>query len=91
MDAVYTFDPAAKAYLTEETLHTQCIGDNSEDTSTELNKGEQIVDDLDPELITLIPFGTVIDEIRAAVLFDFIVDDGVYSNREKAAPQISKK
>jgi len=83
LDAVYTFDPAAKAYLTERLSILNALGDNSEDTSTELNKGEQIIDDLDPELITLIPFGTVIDEIRATVLFDFIVDDGVYSNREK--------
>ena len=85
------FDPAAKAYLTERLSILNALGDNSEDTSTELNKGEQIVDDLDPELITLIPFGTVIDEIRATVLFDFIVDDGVYSNREKKKPQISQK
>ena len=83
LDAVYTFDPAAKAYLTERLSILNALGDNSEDTSTELNKGEQIVDDLDLGLITLIPFGTVIDEIRATVLFDFIVDDGVYSNREK--------
>ena len=90
LDAVYTFDPAAKAYLTERLSILNALGDNSEDTSTELNKGEQIVDDLDPELITLIPFGTVIDEIRATVLFDFIVDDGVYSNREKKPSNISE-
>ena len=83
LDAVYTFAADAKAYLTERLSILSANQDNSENIDPELDTKEQIVDDLDPELITLIPFGTVIDAELADTLFEFVIDDDVYSNREK--------
>ena len=64
LDAVYTFDPI-KPTLRRDSPYSM-HWTTSEDTSTEQRRTN--VDDLDPELITLIPFGTVIDEIRACTV-----------------------